>query len=109
MELWINIFFPSAELQKHFHVKRKTVLGIYSTCEVQSCTKRLGHFVFHVKKIAIQVIPSSPWTVLGFKVKHPFSNLAQIMGHIFVLEEGRNLVKAVFMIDISSSLQASTI
>ena len=63
-------------MQKHFHVRRKTMLGIYSTCEVQSLTKRLGHF-------------------------------AQIMGHIFVLEEGRNLVKAVFMIGISSSLRAS--
>ena len=42
------------------------MLSIYSTCEVQSWTKRLGHFVFHVKKIAIQVNPSSSWTVLGF-------------------------------------------
>ena len=60
------IFFPSTELQKHFYVKRKTMLSIYSTCEVQSWTKRLGHFVFHVKKIAIRVNPSSSWTVLGF-------------------------------------------
>ena len=30
------------------------------------------------------------------------------MGHIFVLEEGSNLVKAVFMIGISGSLRAST-
>lgn len=30
------------------------------------------------------------------------------MGHIFVLEERRNLVKAVFMIGISGSLRAST-
>ena len=30
------------------------------------------------------------------------------MGHIFVLEEGRNLVKAVFMIGISGNLRPST-
>lgn len=46
--------------------------------------------------------------MLGFTSQTPFSNLAQIMGHIFVLGEGRKLVKAVFMIGIAGSLRAGT-
>ena len=45
---------------------------------------------------------------MGFTSQTPFSNLAQIMGHIFVLGEGRKLVKAVFMIGIAGSLRAGT-
>ena len=78
-------------------MKRKTLLSIYSTCKLQSWTKRLGHFIFHLRKIAIQVNPSSPWTVVGFISQTPFSSLAQIIGDICVLGEGRNCVKAVFM------------
>ena len=37
--------------------------------------------------------PGQCWVLL---VKHSFSNLAQSMGHIFVLEEGRNLGRDPF-------------
>ena len=45
---------------------------------------------------------------MGFTSQTPFSNLAQIMGHLFVLGERRKLVKAVFMIGIAGSLRAGT-